>query len=283
MKVKLPTEEKPIEEERVDGPGEDPNQDDLPSDNEDAPVETEDAGAEDSKASELELENARLKGKLEGISESAAKPAPGTSQDEKDAAIKNACMADMSALDDDSFQTKYRMTKIQANSAIHDFEINKERTKNAGKIAELEVKSDLSSKYPTFAKNFEKIKSNVLADLSPEAKQDPVRLKRAMEREFLLLEKENPSPAKKSAKEDPTRRRIVNDFEKPNRDQDRKEDRGSANKDELDPALAAVGKRFGITSETQRKKFMSPFIPMDLGGGVKFEDPNKGFEKVASK
>jgi hypothetical protein len=97
----------------------------------------------------------------------------------------------------------------------------------------------------------------------------------------LLLEKENPTPLKKKQEADPMRRKIVDDFHKPNQDPNKGADK--KNSDELAPELAEVGKRFGITTESERKKFSSPYIPMDLGGGYKFEDPKKGFEKVAQK
>lgn len=286
MKVKLPTEEKQIDKEIERGPEEDQNQDVLPADeipadekeNEEIPLEEESA-----KPTALELKIAHLEGKIDGMASASAKPAPGTSQEERDMAAKNQCLADMAALDDDSFTQKYRMNKLQANNAIHDFERNKEKTHNATRIAELEAKNDLLAKYPSIGKHFDKLKQTVKSELSQEAQQDPERLRRAIEKEFLLIEKETTTPpAKKKTQEDPMRRKIVNDFERPNGDPDRSS-KERAGKDELAPELVEVGKRFGITSESQRKKFMSPFIPMELGGGYRFEDPKRGFEKVVQK
>lgn len=278
MKVKLPTDDRAEEiVERED----DPSKDVLPPEDKEETV-LEEEKDEAPEPSALELKIAHLEGKIDGMaSVREEKPSAESGQEERDRLAKVQCQNDMSALDDETFRNRYRMDKLQANNAIHEFERNKEKTSNAMRIAELEAKSDLATKYPSFSKHYEKIKQTVKSDLSLEAQQDPARLKRAMEREILLIEKEQPTPVKKKAPEDPMRRRIVNDFEKPN-GEDRSR-RDAAKSDELAPELQEVGKRFGITSESQRKKFMNPYIPMDLGGGYRFEDPKRGFEKVVQK
>lgn len=282
MKVKLPVDdgEKVNDEEKIE---QEDAQDDLPpAEDDDSNGKIEDqpqeAPAKKDETTDLKIQIAKLEGQVD-ILKGQKKDGGLDSKEENDLRIKQQCLADMNSLDEEAFSQKYRMTKLAASNAISNYDLEKERTKNSTRIAELEAKNDLIAKYPTFSKHFDKIKESVIADLSPEARQDSSRLKRAMEREFLIIQKEEEAAnPKKKTQGDDMRKRIVNDFEKPNQDPSRSK-KNDENKDELAPELREIGKRFGIESESQRKKFMSPYIPMELGGGYKFEDPKRGFEK----
>lgn len=229
----------------------------------------------------VRLELAEVRGELRAARETA-KPAVDD-QDLKDRAAKQSCLADINGLDDMTFQDKYKMSKLAATNALHDYDREKEQKKSAqteAKLAEMEAKSELLAKYPGLAKSYAKIKENALADLTAEAKKDPEKLKRAIEREFLVVEREEILNGGKQPEKggDPMRRRPVNDFAKPNN-----EDRRQVEKDELAPELREIGAKFGITKESQRKQFLSPYIPMDMGNGIVFKDPKRGFEKVPQK
>ncbi len=89
MKVKLPNEEKPVDE-ILDGPNDDPNKDDLPKDPETPEQEpAEPIEPAEPTPSALELKVAHLEGKLDGMASAASKPAAGPTQDERDILAKN--------------------------------------------------------------------------------------------------------------------------------------------------------------------------------------------------
>ncbi len=211
---------------------------------------------------DLRIELAELRGRLSQATEE--KRAPAAVDTEKLAIdTKNRVIADANNMDEDQFQQMYKMTKLNAIHSVNQYDLEQEKSKNANKIAELEAKNELISKYPGFAKMYDKVKSGI-SDLSPEARKDPARLAKAMEKEFLFVAKDDKDTATAPKREgDMNRKRISNDFERPtiqpNRSTERKEEDLVAAEDRQ---LAA---RFGITKESDRKKFSSPFIPMDLG------------------
>lgn len=76
-------------------------------------------------------------------------------------------------------------------------------------------------------------------------------------------------------------KKIVRDFQPPVPRSDKGgEGRDGGDSDLIKEEDRPLAARFGIHTEAQRKKYMSEFIPMDLGGGVRFEDPKKGFVKT---
>ena len=55
-------------------------------------------------------------------------------------------------------------------------------------------------------------------------------------------------------------------------------------KDALAPEYQKLGRAFGLTSEKERKELLdTPYIPMELGGGLIFRDPSRGVEKIEAK
>lgn len=228
---------------------------------------------------QLEVDKARLEGELRALKGDKTKPA-----DQKRQYIQQV-YADL-AMEDDTFKEKYRgYNKAQVVAAVHD-EVNADSN---SKISRLEAKNSLSRKYDDFIDHEDAI-DEALADANPAVLQDPVRLKKFMERTYIAASKEaeNKAPTKmkgKVSKEEPVKR-IVKDFQPPTPKgggNDEDDDEGQDQIKEEDRGLAA---KFGLHSEKQRKKYMTSFIPMNLGGGVVFEDPKKGFEKrkpVAAK
>ncbi len=225
---------------------------------------------------QVELEKARLEGELRALKGDKTKPA-----DQKRQYIQQV-YADL-AMDDDEFKTKYRgYNKSQVVAAVHD-EVNADSN---SKISRLEAKNSLSRKYEDFI-DYEDAIDEALTDANPAVLQDPARLKKFMERAYISASKEHPVEKTrvlkkgKASKEEPVKR-IVKDFHAPTPKASGKEsEEGDDNQDEIKEEDRALAKRFGLTSEKQRKKYMSNFIPMNLGGGVVFEDPKKGFEKKA--
>lgn len=234
----------------------------------------------------LKLELAELKGQISVLRDS--KKDPVDSEEQKALQAKQRVMADANTLGDDQFQDLYKMSKLQAVNSVNQYDSEQRELRSSIKIAELEAKSELVSKYPSFAKHYENIRK-VISDLSPDARKDPERLKKAFEREYLYLSKDDKNevqPKSKKETESMDRRRISNDFERPTINPNRSERKTD---DDLvaveDRALAA---QFGIHKESERKKFMSPYIPMDLGVDIRdkkriiFEDPKRGPVKVAN-
>lgn len=249
---------------------------------EDVTDDTEEESEEESskltdRERKLELEKAKLEGQLEILN---GKKNPSTAQSQKQAQL-NQIYADLE-MEDDDFKTKYQgYGKARVLQAI-----NQElQAENNVKITRLEAKNSLSRKFPDFSE-FEDQIDEALNDASPAVLQDPERMKKFMERTYHAFAKDEqkkgklPEPKPKSSKETAVKK-IVKDFHAPTPRDGKNEDQ--EDQDEIKEENRALAAKFGIHSETQRKKFMSEFIPMDLGGGVKFEDPKKGFIKVAAK
>lgn len=253
MKVRLPEEK----EEEIKAVEREPKENVVPS------VENTDnepqAPAVNDSTQDLRLEIAELRGRLSATETKKENPVDVAEQ--QALATKNRVISDANTMDDDQFQQMYKMTKLNAIHSVNQYDLDQEKNKSSVKIAELEAKSELISKYPTFAKNYDKVKS-VISDLSPEARKDPERLKKALEKEFLYISKDDKEPVAPKREGDMNRKRIANDFERPSITPNRTERKEDDLIPEEDRALAA---RFGINKESDRKKFSNPFIPMDMG------------------
>jgi hypothetical protein len=229
---------------------------------------------------QLELENAEMRGKL-SVSQ-PNKPSPVDQFQQQ----KLRVMTDINTLDDETFERTYKMPKHSASMAMFERENEMTRAESKRAIAEAEAKAEMSAKYGS---NFYAIKAQIedsLDDLSPEVRQDPKRLAKHMERQYMALQSER--RINEPEKIEP-RKKIVSDFAKPGV--------GSVpgekppvepETDEIPAEYQPLSKAMGITSEKERKEMMKrisdgEYVPMNLGGGVVFQDPNKGFEKVAPK
>lgn len=203
---------------------------------------------------ELLSEIKTLRSEMETIKRS--QPPVLDAKEQQEIQTKQILNADMGNLDDDDFIKKYRMNKLQASTTLIQYETDKERQKSSTRIAELEAKSELASKYTDFNRFYDKVKG-VVSDLSPESRQSPEKVRAAMEREYhYLLSQEKPRA------QNGTRRHIVTDFAPPTP----KTPGGKpVDKDEIDPEYRGVCERMGITKESERKKWMNPWIPTNLG------------------
>lgn len=234
-------------------------------------IEPDAAAEAAARARELELENARLKGRLE-----ASPAAPAVDPN----AWKAAVWADMNGLDEDSFKAKYNgVSKTQASTKMLEDDFQKSTAQTQQQIAELRAENQLASKYPEFFSHKEAV-SEAIADASPEVRRDPAKLAKFMERAFLAAKAANPAPAAKPRKPgEPTRRVVDPAFVAPTNKGDEPTPKA---KDDIAPEYKSIARAFGIADEAERKKLSeSEFCRMDLGGGVFFESPDRGFEKTA--
>lgn len=266
LKIKLPKED--VIEEQDELPGEIENQ-------EEEEVVVKDTHAEE--ALRLKLENAELRGKL-SVTQKVERPADALTLHEQ---AKAKVFSDINMYTDDQFEQIYKMPKSQASITMLDREnaLTKAETKRLH--AESEAKSEMGAKYGT---EFYKYKAEIeeaVEDLSEEARKDPKRVARFMETKFLSLQREEkPAPRPGSVKGDEGRRKVVNDFDKPNPQQDETLAKKQEKLDVIAEGDRALAKSMGITSEKERLSYMTDFVPMKLGGGIWLKDPNKGFEKI---
>lgn len=222
---------------------------------------------------ELELEKARLEGENAALK---SKPDPVAAPD-KYAVI----WADMNAFSEEEFLNKYKVAKHQASTAILQEQFKNSDTQTKQHMAELKADNQLAAKYPGYHEHRDAV-DEALADLAPEVRQDPARLAKAMERAYLASLKDAPKGPEKINKGEGVHKRVIEGFEKPtNKATDEGKDKKKGS-DEVPEEFRKLAKVFDITSESERKKLMeSDFCHMDLGGGVSFSDPEKGFERVA--
>ena len=129
--------------------------------------------------------------------------------------------------------------------------------------------------------NFKNQIEENIEDLSDEAKSDPKRLARAMERIYISLQKGDVVHSSKDS-----RRKIVDNFEItiPSGKTESKE----LENDDVKEAYRPFSKVFHITSEKERKELMQTidegeFVPMNMGNGYWFKHPSRGFERVEQK
>ena len=219
---------------------------------------------------DLELENARLKGRNEVLETLAAKPSkdPSSDQSKRDEELKTSILSDTDRLDDDSFQEKYQMSKIKAVTAIHKHDTEVTRSQGAESTARLEAKEELIEKY---GKDYLKHKSKIeeaLIDASPEVRRDPVRLARFMETQYLALSRAEEKKPVVKKDENVDRRKIVNDFEKPNSSESASRREVQPDADLLPEEDRELAGHFGITKKSELKDLEGDYIPMDIGGGM---------------
>lgn len=254
--------------------------DELP---EDETIEVEGADVVDNQDELLnaKLEAAELRGQLKVLK--GDQPNGQNSH----AQIKQAVFNDANSLSDEDFQTKYRMAKHMATASVLEREGAMTKSEMKQELAEARAASELSGRYGSeYYKHKDKIEET-LADLSPEVRQDSKRLAVHMERVYKSLAIDRPKP-KTAAEKEEVRRRMTPDFEKPTIEAGNGKDKDeNADKDEIEEAYRPLAKAVGLSSETERRKYKAmidggEFVPMELGGGVTFSDPVKGFERVAA-
>lgn len=223
----------------------------------------------------LELENAEMKGRLSALKEQP-RPQPTNTHEQ----TKQRVYADAAGMDDENFQKVYGMSKDQAKLTIVEREAAMSRTESRRAMAEAEAKTEMATKYGTDFYLYKGQVEDAVADLSEEVRSDPSRLSKAVERIYLGLRKDSKAPSK----EDP-RKKIVSDFSPPTPsiDAEKKPDAK-----EIPEAYKPLSKVFGIKDETERQELMKTikegeYVPMNMGGGIWFKHPDRGFERVESK
>jgi len=267
MKVKLEKKEQELDSEDTTQEA-----DELPD------TEVVDEETEEDVAKKLEIENARLQGKLE-----AMEAKPKTVQDDPNERARIQLLNDSNSLDDETFEKIYRAPKHQVMATFLDQQLRTNQAKTNQKIAESEARMELASKYGKDVSKYRKELNEALEEASPEVRRDPERLAAYLERQYLAFEKAEPvkKPVLKK-EEDVHRRKIVQDFAKPGVDGSDLKKEDNSKKDELKDDLKQLGSRWGIETETERKKYLGKVVhvDMDFGSGVKLT--KTGFEKVAA-
>lgn len=251
--------------------------DDLPID-EDASVDGGDVVEED-EVTRLKIENAEQRGRLSILQKTQSDPRINHEQ------TKISVFQDANNMDDEAFFNKYRMQKHMATAAVLEQEQRMTKAETRQELAEARASSELSARYGTDYFKYKDQVEETLNDLSPEVRQDPKRLAKHLERTYKALAVDRPTPKPKSVSGDESRRRITSDFEKPIPESDPRKNEDLKPKDEIEEQFRPLAKAIGLTSESERVKYKSivdsgEFVPMDLGGGVSFSDPAKGFERA---
>ena len=266
MPVQLPTktEEAKVEEQKP--------ADNLP------PVETSEPEKEtvEEKAHRLELELAEAKGKLSVSQPSPRAETPLTlnAQEVQWQNTKNQVFGDASALSDEDFSERYKMSKADAKLQIYQYDNQIKDQKMAERTARMEAENTLLAKY---GKEYGEVSDKVreaIQDASPEVRQDPEKLSRYLERSFKSIQVETLKPKPVFRREETPIRRIVNDFERPSVSNSSEEKSKNKDKnDALEPEFAPLAAQFGITSKSERDQYRidkNPYIEMDFGSGVTF-------------
>lgn len=233
---------------------------------------------EEDEALKLKIENAEMRGRL-SILQKTERPVDAMTIHEQQKAI---VFSDMNTHSDEQFEQKYKMPKHQASTTMleRDNALSKAETKRLH--AESEAKSEMGAKYGT---EFYKYKAQIeeaVEDLSEEARKDPKRVARFMEKQFLAMQKEEKPTLRQSSKETEGRRKVVTDFAKPNASADNELHRKQEEPDVIAEGDRELARNMGITSEKERLSYMGDFVPMNMGGGKWLKDPSKGFEKIES-
>lgn len=229
---------------------------------------------------ELELELAEKRGELKAL-RAGAGTGNGTMSLEQ---TKQLVFGDINNLSDEDFQKKYRQSKHAASMAVMDAESRQTKTEAKQLHAESSAVVDLSSKYGDFGRFRSQILENV-EDLSESARQDPERLKRWMERQYLALTRNEDRPISKKSDD---RRKVVRDFEPPSPaavaeprevENDEIKDEIPADSDISNQKLAHA---LGVRSEKERKELAAKnliYVDMELGDGWHFGSPKDGFQR----
>jgi len=198
MKVPKKQEENPAGEEDLkpdlneDGSEAPPKENEEP---EPGPVQKSD------REIELEKQLERERGKNEALSQLGQKP---TEEKKPEPALdpeeqrwndtKSRVMSDVGQMDDERFQEVYKMSKAEARIQVQEQDSYRAQVKSNERTARIEAESRLAMKY---GQDFGEVAGDVrkfVAELSPEVRQDPDRLERALEREFKLIRSEKPKP-----------------------------------------------------------------------------------------
>jgi len=250
------------------------NQDDQEEDN--SPKKSE---------RDLELENAKLQGKVEALSQKS-KQNSAQSEVDKQEQLKAQVINHIDTLSDEDFEKSYNMSKVKAYKAISDHDRQLTETRSAESNARLEAKTDLVDKY---GKSFQKYKYQIedaIQDASPEVRKDPKRLYRFMEREFLALSSSDrdKNRPKNNDKDDKMNKRIVRDFSPPTPKDDissrKSEEDEDDFKSESDRELAG---KFGFETHKQLKEARGNYIDIDVGAGMKFTHDGHGGVKIVKQ
>jgi 3,4-dihydroxy-2-butanone 4-phosphate synthase len=257
-------------------------QQDLPKEDEEDVVVSKQTDRE----RELELELAEQRGENKALKALRAKGDGNSNQPMSIEQTKNLVFTDSNNLSDEDFKKKYNQTKHGAIMTVMDADNRQTKTEAKNLHAEAIAVSELSSR---IGSDFYKFKDQILeeaTDLSESARQDPAKLKRWMEGRYAALS--TTMPTRKSSTDD--RRKVVADFEPPTRKEEapiKKEAVGEIEDEvpaESDISNRVLAKHMGITTKEEQKKYGStPYVDMDLGGGYRFSDPKRGFEKVEQK
>lgn len=264
IKVTVPKKEEELEE--------------LPEKEE---LETEvEETVEENDERDLELENARLQGQVEVLSKKDA-PASGQNSQEK---ARAQLLNDVNSLSEEQFSEIYHKSKTEVMATYLDHAVHTGNLETKERVASAEARMELTTKHGSDFLKYRKEVDAALQDASAEVKQDPERLARFMERQYLALKRENPPKVIKKKEGDDTvnRKKIVSDFEKPDpvAGEHVSEEAEKKKNDELSPQDYALGKHFGITTKSEAELHKGLYVPMDFGNGITFKDPAKGFEKV---
>lgn len=254
--------------------------DELPDEETDE-VEGGDVVEEDDELTRLKIENAEQRGRLSVLQKATSAPANNHDQ------VKLTVFQDANNLSDEDFQTKYKMAKHMATASVLERENAMTKAETRQELAEARASSELSARYGTDYFKYKDQVEDTLADLSSEVRQDPKRLAKHMERVFKAVSGERGAAKPKSVAGDESRRKVVKDFEPPINDAAGKKPANDEHQDEIEEQYRPLAKAIGLSSESERLKFKTicdngEFVPMELGGGVVFADPAKGFEKVVA-
>jgi hypothetical protein len=227
----------------------------------------------DEEKRKLEIENAELRGKasaFETISKNSISSKEPTQADQ----WKSTALADINGLNDDDFQTKYKYSKLQVNSAILQNDFQTQTVAQNQKFAKIEAENKIVTKHPDFFEYSKEIQ-DAIDEVAPEVRQDPERLAKVMERAYLAASKG--STKKENVVE---RKHITTGFEKPS---PKREVSKQNDNDEIPEEFSKTCKAFGLTSEKERKSLMeSIYVETNFGNGIVLRDPEKGFEKIGA-
>ena len=243
---------------------------------------TDEEIVEEDSSKKLELENARLQGQLEVL-----KSTPKPDKVDQNERARLQLLNDANNLSDEQFEAVYKATKSQTMTVFLDQQLRLNKQETSQRIFESEAKMELTNKYGKDFTKYKKELNECLEDASPAVRQDPERLTRFLERNFLALSKDDAPAEKKQVvkkEEDMQRRRIVSDFAKPGVDGSDLKKNEDPNKDVIKEEYKGLGSRWGIETESERKKYLGKvvYVPMNFGNGVTFSDPKKGFESNAT-
>lgn len=237
------------------------------------PVEKEEELSPE-KLRELELENARLKGQLEArAAVTAPAPQPASTEYERYLQTKNTVLGDANTLSNEDFEEKYKKSKAEIQLQFTNYEFEQERVKNAENLAILRAENQIVKKYgDKYGKYQDKIEATI-KDLAPSVRQDPQRLAQYIEitlRSHLLDEKPEPTAQKPAKKEPSDMRKIIDSgFEKPNAVPDDRIPSQKQKSDEIDDEFKPLASAFGITSESERKRYKNdPQVDVAYGPDI---------------